>query len=405
MSSAGSSTVPPSDRKPVRVLLVTGKGGVGKTTTAASTALELASRGHRVVVTSADPAHSLSDSFDLALGPVPVEVAPNCAAQQIDARERFEEHWAEIRHWLLEVFDWAGVDSIEAEELAVLPGLDELFALTEIESLCASGEFDVVVVDCGPTAETIRLLSLPDVIGWYMDRLFPASRRLHRVVAPVLSRVGRLPVADDTVFAAGQRLYDRLESVHGLLSDPAITSARLVVNPERMVVAEARRTFTQLSLFGYQVDAVIVNRLLSDEVSDSWFESWRAAHAEHLETIEADFAPVPVLRSHLAASDVVGVDALTRFGSDLWARQDPAARLIDHRPIRLHRIAEGFELEVDLPFTVRDQVDLSRSGDELLVTLGAHRRALALPEALRRRQVTDATVMDGALRVRFLDVG
>jgi len=387
------------------VLLVTGKGGVGKTTTSAATALELAERGHRVAVTSADPAHSLADSFDVALGPVPVEVAANCVAQQIDARERFEEHWAEIRHWLLDVFDWAGVSSIEAEELAVLPGMDELFALTEIEALCASGEHDVIVVDCGPTAETIRLLSLPDVVGWYMDRLFPASRRLHRVVAPVLSKMSRLPVADDAVFSAGQRLYERLDSVHRLLSDPEITSARLVVNPERMVVAEARRTLTQLSLFGYQVDAVIVNRLLSEEVSDEWFATWRAAHAEHLETIEADFSPLPVLRSHLAASDVVGVAALKAFGAELWKDREPAARLVDHRPIRLHRVDGGYELEVDLPFTVGGDVDLSRSGDELLVTLGAQRRALALPEALRRRQVTDATVVDGSLRIRFLDDG
>ncbi|MBS1837520.1 MAG: ArsA family ATPase, partial [Actinobacteria bacterium] len=271
----------------MRVLLVTGKGGVGKTTTAAATALRLAADGRRVVVTSADPAHSLADSFDAALSPIPTEVAPRCRAQQIDARERFEEHWAEIRDWLLRVFDWAGVATVEAEELAVLPGLDELFALTEIESLCAADDVDVVVVDCGPTAETIRLLSLPDVVGWYMDRLFPTSRRLHRVVAPVLSRMARLPMADDAVFAAGQRLYDRLEAAQRILADPEVTSARLVVNPERMVVAEARRTFTQLSLFGYQVDGVIVNRVLPSSVSDPWFDRWRSTHLEHLAAIEA----------------------------------------------------------------------------------------------------------------------
>lgn len=385
----------------MRVLLVTGKGGVGKTTTAAATALRLADDGHRVAVTSADPAHSLSDSFDVPLGPIPTEVAPGCVAQQLDARARFEEHWSEIRDWLLQVFDWAGVGSVEAEELAVLPGLDELFALTEIESLCASGDHDVVVVDCGPTAETIRLLSLPDVIGWYMDRLFPASRRLHRVVAPVLSRVGRLPMADDAVFAAGQRLYDRLDAVHRILADPAVTSARLVLNPERMVVAEARRTFTQLSLFGYQVDAVVVNRVLPDDVTDPWFDRWRATHAEHLDAVRSDFAPLPVLTSRLASSDVVGLDALRLLGDELWAGFDPASRLVDRRPVHLRRSGDSYELAVDLPFADRSDVEVSRAGDELLITLGAQRRALALPESLRRRDVTGATVADGALRVRF----
>jgi arsenite-transporting ATPase len=304
---------------------------------------------------------------------------------------------------LLQVFDWAGVESVEAEELAVLPGLDELFALTEIESLCASGDHDVVVVDCGPTAETIRLLSLPDVIGWYMDRLFPASRRLHRVVAPVLSRVGRLPMADDAVFAAGQRLYDRLDAVHRILADPEVTSARLVVNPERMVVAEARRTFTQLSLFGYQVDAVIVNRVLPDDVADPWFDRWRATHAEHLDAVRADFAPVPVLQSRLAPTDVVGVEALRCVGEELWTDLDPATRLVDRRPVRLSRLGDDVELTVDLPFAGRSDVEVSRSGDELLITLGAQRRALALPESLRRREVSSATVSDGALRVRFAE--
>ena len=387
----------------MRVLLVTGKGGVGKTTTAAATALRLARDGHRVVVTSADPAHSLADSFDTPLGPTPTEVAAGCRAQQLDARERFEEHWAEIRHWLLEVFDWAGVASVEAEELAVLPGLDELFALTEIEALCASGAHDVVVVDCGPTAETIRLLSLPDVIGWYMDRLFPTTRRLHRVVAPVLSRVGRLPMADDAVFAAGQRLYDRLDAVHRILADPEVTSARLVVNPERMVLAEARRTFTQLSLFGYQVDAVIVNRVLPDDVEDPWFDRWRATHAEHLDAVRADFAPVPVLQSRLAPCDVVGLEALRAVGDELWGEHDPAARLVDRRPVRLSRDGDDLELSVDLPFADRSEVEVSRSGDELLITLGAQRRALALPESLRRREVSSATVAGGALRVRLAE--
>ena len=385
----------------MRVLLFTGKGGVGKTTSAAATALRLADSGLRVVVTSADPAHSLADSFDIALGSTPVEVAPRCLAQQIDARERFEESWAEIRTWLLQVFDWAGVEAVEAEELAVIPGLDELFALTEIESLCASGDHDVVVVDCAPTAETIRLLSLPDVLGWYMDRMFPASRRLNRMVGPMLSRFTQLPMADDTVFSAGQRFYDRLDAVHRILADPTVTSARLVVNPERMVVAEARRTYTQLSLFGYQVDAVIVNRVLPDVITDPWFDQWRATQTEHLATIEDNFAPVPVLRAQLASSEVVGVPALRVLAQDLWGECDPAAHLVTGRPVRVERDGDRFVLTVELPFADRDQVDVARTGDELLITLGPHRRSLALPESLRRRDVTSAALRDGALRVGF----
>ena len=387
----------------MRVLLFTGKGGVGKTTSAAATALHLADAGLRVVVTSADPAHSLADSFDTPLGPEPVEVAPRCEAQQIDARERFEESWAEIRGWLLEVFDWAGVEAVEAEELAVIPGLDELFALTELESLCASGRYDVVVVDCAPTAETIRLLSLPDVLSWYMDRLFPVSRRMNRMVGPVLSRLTKLPVADDTVFSAGQRFYDRLDAVHRILADPSVTSARLVVNPERMVVAEARRTYTQLSLFGYQVDAVIVNRVLPDAVEDPWFDNWRATQKEHLTAIDDGFAPLPVFQAELATAEVVGPAALRALAADLWGAHDPSDHLVHGRPLRVDRDGDRFVLTLELPFAGRNEVDVARSGDELIITLGAHRRSLVLPESLRRREVASATMDAGALRVAFAE--
>lgn len=387
----------------MRVLLFTGKGGVGKTTSAAATALHLADAGLRVVVTSADPAHSLADSFDVELGPDPREVAPRCHAQQIDARDRFEESWAEIRDWLLEVFDWAGVRAVEAEELSVIPGLDELFALTELESLCGAGDYDIVVVDCAPTAETIRLLSLPDVLSWYMERLFPMSRRMNRMVGPVLSRLTNLPMADDTVFTAGQRFYERLDVVHRILADPSVTSARLVVNPERMVIAEARRTYAYLSLFGYHVDAVIVNRVLPSAVSDPWFDTWRETQTAHLATIEDDFAPVPVLQAGLAPSEVVGLDALRTLARDLWGGVDPARRLVAGRPLRVDQEGEDLVLTVELPFAERGEVDVSRSGDDLLITLGPHRRSLVLPDSLRRREVGSAALADGALRVVFTE--
>lgn len=387
----------------VRVVLFTGKGGVGKTTTAAATALHMAAAGARVVVTSADPAHSLGDSLGAELRTAPTEVAPRCFAQQLDARERLEESWGDIREWMLEVLDWAGVGAIEAEELAVVPGLDELFALTEVESLCASGEYDVVVVDCAPTAETIRLLSLPDILGWYMERLFPASRRLSRMVGPIVSRVSSLPVADDRVFSAGQRFYDQLDAVRRIMADPRVTTARLVVNPERMVIAEARRTYTYLSLFGYQVDAVIVNRVLPGSAEGEWVRRWRETQAEHLSSIDEDFAPLPVFRAEHVGGEVVGAAALTELAEGLWGAVDPRDRLVDRRPLRVARDGARFVLSVELPFADRSEVDLTRSGDELFVAIGPHRRNLVLPDSLRRREIAGATMVDGRLEVHFED--
>jgi arsenite-transporting ATPase len=385
----------------MRVLLFTGKGGVGKTTTAAATALQIAAQGQRVIVTSADPAHSLSDSMGLALGTEPIEVAPRCWAQQLDARERLEENWGEIRGWMIEMLDWAGVEAIEAEELSMIPGLDELFALTEVESLCESGRFDVVVVDCAPTAETIRLLSLPDILSWYMDRLYPASRRVNRMVGPLLSRLTSLPVADDAVFSAGQRLYASLDSVRRILADPKVTSARLVMNPEAMVISEARRTYTYLSLFGYHVDAVIVNRVLPDLARDPWFESWRQQQQVHLDTIEHSFGALPVFRAAHVGGEVVGMDALNTFASGLWGEADPSDRLVTGRPLRLEHEGDEYVLSLELPFADSEDLDLTRSGDELFISIGPHRRNLTLPDSLSRRNISTAALQDGCLSIRF----
>lgn len=390
-----------SSRPATRVLLFTGKGGVGKTTTAAATAVHLAGAGQRVLVTSADPAHSLADSMDLSLGSEPTEVRPGCWAQQLDAREQLEEHWGELRDWLLEVFHWAGVAAIEAEELAVVPGLDELFALTELEALVASGDYDTVVVDCAPTAETIRLLSLPDILSWYMDRLFPASRRLTRVVGPVLQRLTSLPVADDEVFRAGERFYRQLDGVRRILADPSTTSARLVVNPERMVIAEARRTYTYLSLFGYQVDAVVVNRVLPADADGTWLDGWRREQAGHLASIDESFSPLPVFRADHTGGEVVGLDALATLAERLWGSVDPSEQLVGERPLRIIRRGDDVVLSIELPFAERDQIDLTRSADELFVALGPHRRNLVLPDSLRRRDLAGASLVDGRLEVVF----
>ncbi|MCU1375383.1 MAG: Arsenical pump-driving ATPase [Actinomycetia bacterium] len=384
-----------------RVLLFTGKGGVGKTTTAAATALRCADAGLRTIVLSTDPAHSLADALDVPLGPLAVPVVSNLWGQQLDAQHRLEDAWDEIQAWLREVLAWAGVGAVEAEELSVIPGLDEVFALADIRHHAASGEWDVVVVDCAPTAETLRLLSLPDVLAWAMHRLFPMGRAVNRVVAPVLSRVSNLPMATDEVFAATQRFYDQLDGVRELLTDPVRTSIRLVVNPERMVIAEARRTHTYLSLFGYRVDAVVANRLLPDEVVDPWFKAWKEAHAEHLSAIEEGFAPVPVLRAELAPEELVGVERLRDFAEALYGDLAPEARLHEGALLRVDAEGEELVLRLPLPGADRDELDLAQRDDELLVRVGPYRRALVLPDSLRRRTVTAATLDGDVLTVRF----
>jgi arsenite-transporting ATPase len=386
----------------LRILLFTGKGGVGKTTVAAATALRCADRGLRTLVLSTDPAHSLADSYDTFLGSSPTAVGDNLHGLQLDATERLEETWADVQSYIMQVLDWVGVEAIEAEELSVIPGLDEVFSLADIKTHAGSGAYDVIVVDCAPTAETIRFLSLPDILNWYMGRIFPIERRLAKVMRPVVSRVTSLPVANDDVFAAIRRFYDRLDGVRELLTDGKTTSVRLVVNPEKMVIAEARRTATYLALFGYHVDAVVANRLLPEAVSDPWFDAWKATHAEHLGAIEDGFAPLPVLRAELAPDELVGVDKLRSFANVLYG--DDAAEGVFHtgEPIRIKARGTTRVLSLDLPFLDKDDLDLGRRDGELLVRVGPHRRAIVLPDSLRKREVGRAKMVDDRLEISFV---
>jgi arsenite-transporting ATPase len=385
-----------------RILLFTGKGGVGKTTVAAATALASAERGMRTIVLSTDPAHSLADAFDLPLGSEPTPVAERLWGQQLDAQRRLEEAWGDLRAYVTDVLGWVGLDEVTAEELTVVPGLDEVFALSDIKTHATSGEWDVIVVDCAPTAETLRLLSLPEVLSWYLARIFPVSRAVAGAIRPVVSRMTTLPVPSDDVFEATRRFALRLDGVRDVLADGSRTTARLVVNPERMVVAEARRTYTYLSLFGYRTDAVVVNRLLPQAVSDPWFRQWRATHAEHLETIAAAFAPLPLLRAELAAEEVVGRDRLRRFADRLYAEVDPVAVLHEGEPLRVVAGEDGQRvLSLQLPLAQPEDLDVGRRDGELLVRVGSWRRAMMLPDSLNRRPTAGARLVGDRLEITF----
>ena len=387
----------------MRIILVTGKGGVGKTTVSAATALRSADLGHRTLVMSTDPAHSLADAFDTPLGDAPTPVVTGLDAQQIDSQQRLEESWGDVRDHLTDLFDWSGLKGIEAEELTVFPGMDELFSLASVRDHARSEQYDTIVVDCAPTAETLRLLSLPEVMSWYMDKMFPLSKRVVRVVRPVISRVSTMPVADEAVFDSVQRFYDRLDGIRELLSDPEITTARLVMNPEKMVISEARRTYTYLGLFGYGVDSAIVNRVLPDEVNDPYFAKWREIQGKHLDEVYEGFHGMDIRLLRLFDEEMVGPDRLRLVGSELYGDVDPTDRLSDVDPIRVESLdgSEDVALVMTLPLADREHVDVARHDDELYVTVDQYRRSLVLPDSLKRRKIKRAKLEQGELRVTF----
>ena len=390
----------------MRIVLVTGKGGVGKTTVSAATAIKAADMGYRTLVMSTDPAHSLADAFGSPLGDDPTVVVPNLKAQQIDSQKRLEESWGEVRDHLTALFDWSGLKGIEAEELTVFPGMDELFSLAAVREHARSGEYDAIVVDCAPTAETLRLLSLPDVMAWYMDKMFPLSRRVVKVVRPVLSRMSTMPVADDEVFEAVANFYERLDGIRELLSDPEITTARLVMNPEKMVIAEARRTYTYLGLFGYGVDSAIVNRVLPDAVEDPYFAKWREIQKGHLEAVDEGFAGTDIRHLRLFDTEMVGLDLLRIVGEELYGETDPTKILSQVHPLRVEDADDSDDnddvaLIVTVPLAVEGDVGVMRHDDEIFITIDPYRRSIVLPDSLRRRTIRKAKLEEGELRIVF----
>jgi arsenite-transporting ATPase len=387
----------------MRIVLFTGKGGVGKTTVAAATAARAAASGQRTLVTSTDPAHSLADSFDVPLGDDISEIGPNLWAEQIDAQARLESNFRDIQEHVISLLSWMGVDSVEAEELSVIPGLDEIFSLTDMRRHADSGRFDMLIVDCAPTAETLRLLSLPEVMNWYIERIFPIHRGVTKTIRPVLTRMTTMPIPDERIFAAVERLHRNLDVVRRLLTDEKRSSVRLVVNPEKMVIAEARRTYTYLSLFGYRVDAVVVNRIIPDEVSDPYFGKWKDIHTDHIHEIEEAFEPVPILRARLFEQEMVGMDLLRQMGDEVYGSLDAARVLHRDQPIRVRKRGPWYVLSMRLPFTERGDIDVHRKADELYVRVGSYKRSLVLPHALQRLDVKQARFTDEGLEVRFAE--
>ena len=383
-----------------RIILFTGKGGVGKTTSAAGTATLAARRGERTLVLSTDAAHSLADAFGEPIGPEPTCVADNLWVHQVDAQRRFERSWGDIQGYLMSVLDAAGVDPITAEELTVIPGAEEVLALLELRTHAVSGDWDVIIVDCAPTAETLRLLALPEALNWYMARMFGVQRRVVKALRPVLTRAAGVPMPEDSVFEAVERLHRDLDEVQRILTDKD-ASVRLVLTPETVVVAEARRSLTTLSLYGYRVDGVIANRVFPSAGADAWRDAWVEAQRSVLAEVRQSFVDLPIWMSSYQPGEPVGAEALAAFADAAYDGTDPLATPTGEGPMTITRADGDAVLRIALPFAEKKDVDLARHGDELVVTVGSYRRLLSLPAALARHTVTGARVGSGSLQVKF----
>ena len=383
-----------------RIIVYTGKGGVGKTSVAAATAALAAKRGQRTLVLSTDIAHSLADSFDRPLGPEPVEIGPNLFGQESDVYYNIRKYWGTIQTYVTSVFQWRGLDAVVAEEMTIIPGMDELSSLLWIAEHYDKGEYDVIVVDAAPTGETLRLLSLPEAGEWWLEHIFPIQRQAMRVAGPIVRRVVGMPTPSDSVFAAGEELFRRLEHLHVILSDPAQSSIRLVLNLEKMVIKEAQRTFTYFHLFGYPTDLVVVNRVLPSGAG-GFLTQWKELQDRYLPLVEESFAPVPLRTAPFFEQEVVGLPMLERLADALFGDADPVSFFYRGRPYRVEREDGEFVLSLQLPFTSKEEVTLSRHADELVVQVGAWRRNLILPRALIAAPTRAAQFEGDTLKIHF----
>lgn len=393
----------------MRIILYTGKGGVGKTSMSAATAVRCAQLGYRTVVVSTDPAHSLGDSFDVKIGSQLLQLAPNLWGQEIDLLTQMDQYWGRVQGYLNALFSWQGMDSLVAEETAVLPGMEELASLMQITSLADSGKYDVIVIDAAPTGSTLQLLSFPDMARWYIEKIFPFQRKTIQIARPVIRRMTDVPVPDDDVFDSVHELVAYMERTSQLLSDSSISTMRVVLNPEKMVVKEAQRAYTYLNLYGYAVDAVVCNRVFPKQLTDQYFSGWKEAQANNLQLVNECFHPLPILEVPFFSQEVTGMEMITKMAEAVFGEQavrggegDPTQHFYLGKPQEVFQRDGSYVLSIALPLVERSDVNLHRSVfDELVVRIGNWKRNISLPTGLARLDVSAAKYEDDRLNIYF----
>lgn len=387
----------------MRIILYTGKGGVGKTSIAASTALKSAEKGLKTLVVSTDAAHSLGDSLDTRLTPEPMEICKNLWAQEIDAIHEVEKGWGKVQEYLTTLFTAKAVKDITTEELTVFPGFEDLLSLLRILGYYKEKTYDVIIIDCAPTGETLALLSFPDMLRWWMDKLFPLKRKAVKIMKPVIEPLFGVPMPNDSVMGEIENIYNQLDEMRQILSDRNITSIRIVVNPEKMVIKEAQRSFTYLNIYNYNVDAIVVNRVMPDNVTDDYFKVWKDIQKKYKQMIIESFAPIPIFYAPLFEREIVGLEILERLGKEVFDNKDPVKIEYNVRTQEIKKENGEYVMMIRMPFVDKKEVVLNQKGEELIIRVGNIKRTVTLPRTLLSFTVKGAKFEEEILKIRFGD--
>ncbi len=389
----------------MRIILFAGKGGVGKTSVAAATGIKTSQMGHKTIVMSLDVAHSLGDIFDVDRNLLdqnkgqPTEINPKLWIQELDIQEEIQRYWGDIHAYLSSLFNTAGLDDVLAEELAVLPGMEEISLLLYINQYVREGEFDVILLDCAPTGESLRFISIPTTLEWYMQKIFKVERKFAKYLRPVAKRITDIPLPGDDYFQAIEDLFNKLKGVDKILGDPTLTTVRLVTNPEKVVLNETRRAFMYFCLYKMSIDAIIMNRMLPGNIQDTYFKDWMKGQQQHLEKAREYFSPVPVLPVNLFGGEVIGYRHLEKLADKIYGAKNPLDRFFKEPPYHFSKKNNGYRLKLKLPFALKKDIELNKRTDELIIRIGGFKRHILLP-----RQVVPLNSVKAKLEDEFLNV-
>jgi len=392
-----------------RVILFSGKGGVGKTTVAAATGYRCAQMGYRTIIVSLDPAHSLTDSFDIPVDlhdhkeGLPRQLSDNLWIQEIDVQEEVERWWGDVYQYLTTLFRTTGLDEVVAEELAIIPGMEEVVGLLYLNQYVKEKTYDVIILDCAPTGETLRFISMPSTLEWYIKKIFPLERNLVRLARPFAKMVTDVPMPEDSYFQGLKSLFDKLEGIENVLMDKNMTSVRLVTNPEKMVVRETQRAFMYFCMYGLTVDLIVVNRVLPPEIQDQYFQKWIASQGKYLEEIETYFAPVPVIKLKLFDEEIVGMERLQDLAHALYGTLNPCQVFFHEEPYSFTKEDSSYAVKLKVPFATKEHVNLYKDMEGLIIRIGGFKRHIPLPRALMRSKLQGAKLVDKCLTITFED--